>query len=542
MTADLDLQHYPYPSQRMPVIGRNGVVATSQPLAAQSGLAALRRGGNAVDAAIATAITLTVVEPTMNGIGGDAFALVWDGTRLHGLNGSGRAPAALSAEAVRAAGHDVMPERGWLPVTVPGAPWAWRDLHERWGRLPFETLFEDAIRYAEDGFALSPVIARFWKRAKSMYGAFQGPQFAGWLRTFAPGGFTPGAGAIWSSRAHAQTLREIARTGAESFYHGSLAETIAAFAAETGGLLTTADLAAHTSTWVEPIKTTYRGHDVWEIPPNGQGIAALLALNILEGFDLGRVPRDSAESLHLQIEAIKLAFADARRYVGDPQHPTGPDESLWSRLLAKEYAAERRSLVGERAAAPDAGDPLRGGTVYLCAADGDGMMVSMIQSNFMDFGSGIVVPDTGIALHNRGSGFSLEEGHPNMLAPGKRPFHTIIPAFLSRDGEALGPFGVMGGHMQPQGHLQMVVNMVDYGLNPQASLDAPRWRWNDVLDVEVEQAMPTHIVRGLVDRGHQVRVTIEASSFGRGQIIRRLPSGAYAAGSEGRADGAACGY
>lgn len=543
MTMNPDLLTLPYVSKRVPLVARRGVVATGQPLAAQSGLAVLRRGGNAVDAAIATAITLTVVEPTSNGIGGDAFALVWDGTRLQGLNGSGRAPAALSVDRIQQAGHDTMPTRGWLPVTVPGAPRTWRDLHDRWGKLPFETLFEDAITYAEQGYGLSPVLARGWSAAVRSYQAMDGPEFAGWMPTFAPDGFTPAAGAVWRSPGHARTLREIARTGSESFYTGALAEAIAAFAAATGGPLALDDLRAHTSTWVEPLHSGYRGYDVWQIPPNGQGITGLLALNILEGFDLGRWPRDSVDSLHLQIEALKAAFADARRWIADPEHHPEPADTLWAGLLDKGYAVRRRALISaERASLYQPGEPLRGGTVYLCAADGDGMMVSMIQSNYMGFGSGVVVPGTGIALHNRGSGFTLEPGHPNLLAPGKRPYHTIIPGFLTRDGQAVGPFGVMGGHMQPQGHLQVVVNMVDYGMNPQAALDAPRWFWTDGLDVAVEPAMPSHLVQGLVERGHAIAVAGDAGPFGRGQIIARLANGSYIAGSDSRTDGLAAGY
>jgi gamma-glutamyltranspeptidase/glutathione hydrolase len=539
--ADLDLQHYPYTMERMPIVARNGVVATGQALAAQAGLAVLRRGGNAVDAAVATAITLTVVEPTSNGIGGDAFALIWDGERLHGLNGSGRAPAALTPEVVARAGHSAMPVAGWMPVTVPGAPRAWRDLHERWGRLPFETLFEDAIRYAEEGYGLSPMLARGWQNATATYRSRTGPEFAGWVPTFAPGDFSPRAGAVWASPGHARTLREIAATGAESFYQGALAEKIVAFSEATGGYFSRADLAGHRSAWVEPLGTSYRGYGVWEIPPNGQGMTALMALNILEGYDLGALPRETAAAYHLQIEAIKLAFADAQRYIGDPEHLEGADE-LWKALLDKDYAAERRATIGDRAAQRRHGDPLRGGTVYLCTADRDGMMVSMIQSNYMGFGSGIVIPDTGIALHNRGNGFRLDPGHPNRLAPGKRPFHTIIPGFLTRAGKAVGPFGVMGGHMQPQGHLQMVVNTVDYGLNPQASLDAPRWQWTAGLDVDLELTTPAHVVRGLQERGHAITVAPENGRFGRGQIIWRLPDGTFVAGSEGRTDGLAAGF
>jgi gamma-glutamyltranspeptidase/glutathione hydrolase len=538
-TTSLGLAGLPYPSRRIPVIATRGVVATSQPLAAQAGLRMLLQGGNAVDAAVATAIALTVVEPNVNGIGGDAFALVWDGGRLHGLNGSGRAPAALTPAVFRRHGLREMPARGWLTVTVPGAPAAWRDLHGRFGRLPFEALFQPAIEYAERGHAVTPLTAAAWAAAHQLYRAENhGPEFAGWFETFTPDDRPPQPGDIWASPGHASTLRLIAHSGAEAFYRGELAGAIERFAAGTGGFLTTADLAAHTSTWVEPISISYRGYDVWEIPPNGQGITALIALNILEDLDLSRYPRDSAESFHLQVEAMKLAFADAGRYVADPEHADVPVAGL----LDKGYAAERRALIGERALMPAPGTPPAGGTVYLCAADADGMMVSLIQSNFNGFGSGIVVPGTGISLQNRGRGFSLDPSHPNVLAPGKRPYHTIIPAFLTRDGRPIGPFGVMGGTMQPQGHVQMVVNQVDYGMNPQAALDAPRWRWVQGRDVEIESGLPDHVFHGLAARGHGISVNPRPALFGRGQIIARLPNGAYVAGTEPRADGCAAAF
>ena len=534
----MKLTDYPYPSQRMPILARRGVVATSQPLAAQAGLAMLAQGGNACDAAVATAITLTVVEPTSNGIGGDAFALLWDGTRLHGLNGSGRAPAAAGIAAVQAAGHSRMPARGWLPVTVPGAPAAWRDLHARFGRLPFADLFAPAIYYAEHGYPVSPTIAGAWARSAAILGELQGPEFAGWGPTFTPRGRAPGPGEIWASPDHAATLRAIAAGGAEVFYQGAPARKLVAFAAASGGWLTEADLAAHTSTWVDPISTNYRGYDVWEIPPNGQGIATLIALNILETFDLRGIARESVESYHLQIEAMKLGFTDALAYVADPEHAAVPTAAL----LDKGYARTRAALIDTQAGHPAAGRPPRGGTVYLCAADGDGMLVSFIQSNYMGFGSGIVVPGTGIALHNRGHDFRLDPAHPNHLAPGKRPYHTIIPGFLTRDGQAIGPFGVMGGYMQPQGHLQMVVNMVDYGANPQASLDAPRWQWQQGQTVLLEDGVPRPVIEGLALRGHDLSVEPTGSAFGHGQIIWRLPSGVLVAGSEKRTDGAAAGF
>jgi len=534
---------FPYPSRRVPLIAARGVVAASQPLAAQAGLSMLQRGGNAVDAAIASAVALTVLEPIANGIGGDAFALVWDGNQLHGLNGSGRAPLAHSLDLFASLGLREMPNRGWLPVTVPGAPAAWRELHGRFGKLPFEVLFEPAISYAEEGFPVAPEVAEVWSEVAQIYAAGNpGADVRGWADTFAPDGRVPHAGSVWSLPGHARTLRELAETGVESFYRGKLAVRIAAFAEATGGYLTRADLAAHTSTWVKPIHTSYRGHEIWEIPPNGQGIAALLALDILEGFDLARYPRESADSYHLQIEAMKLAFADAQRYVSDPEHSSIPV----SGLLDKSYAAGRRALIGERALLPSAGAPLPGGTVYLCAADRDGMMVSFIQSNFrgwlLGFGSGIVVPDTGIALHSRGTGFSLEAGHPNVVAPGKRPLHTIVPAFMTRQGKAVGPFGIMGGNMQPQGHVQLVVNQVDYRMNPQASLDAPRWQWQQGMQVALEVGVPQHVMHGLDARGHLVSSHHKVYTFGKGQIIRRLDSGAYIAGSEPRSDGHAVGY
>ena len=515
------------------------MVATSEPLAAQAGLWMLRQGGSAVDAAIATAITLTVVEPTSNGIGSDAFALVWDGVKLHGLNGSGRAPAAHTAELFANEGHASMPQRGWRSVTVPGAPATWRDLHARFGKLPFAALFEPAIDYARNGFPVGPVTAEAWAVLARTYRApFSGPAFEPWWELFAPGGETPSPGAIFRSEGHAWTLECMATGGVGDLYDGEIAARIAAFAAATGGLLAEADLAAHTNTWVEPIRTSYRGHEVWEIPPNGQGIAALTALNILEGFDLARHPRESIESYHLQIESMKLAFADARRFVADMDHAEVPVAGM----LDKAYAAERRALIGPRALTPAPGTPPSGGTVYLCAADSDGMMISMIQSNYLGFGSGIVIPGTGISLQNRGAGFTLDPSHPNCIAPNKRPYHTIIPGFLTQGGDAVGPFGLMGGYMQPQGHVQLIVNQVDYGMNPQAALDAPRWQWTDGRNVALELAVPDHIVRGLAARGHGVEVRPHPASFGKGQIIRRMANGAYVAGSEPRCDGCAVGY
>jgi gamma-glutamyltranspeptidase/glutathione hydrolase len=545
-------------SFRKPLYAANGAVATSQPLAASAGLAALRRGGNAVDAAVATAITLTVVQPGSNDVGSDLFAIVWDGSTLHGLNGSGRSPAALTRDAVlslataplsavlggtQGDAEVAMPPFGWPAVTVPGAPAGWRDLHTRFGALPFADLFTDAIGYAEHGYPVSPMVAHSWERAATVLHPYLvGPQFAEWARVFAPGGRAPRAGERWRNPDAAGTLRLIADTGAEAFYRGDIAAAVCDHAASTGGFITVEDFDKHTSTWVDPITTSYRGYDVWELPPNGQGLAALLALNILEGYDLTGAPLE--DRLHHQLEAMKLGFADVHAYVADPDVAPAPVDAL----LDKAYAAKRRALIGATAGVPAPGEPTRGGTVYLCTADAGGMMVSLIQSNYMGFGSHVVAPGTGFTLQNRGAGFVLDPDHPNVVAPGKRPFHTIIPGFLSRDGAPVGPFGVMGGHMQPQGHVQVVMSTVDDHLDPQAALDAPRWYWHSGRDVRVEPSLVDTpegqaAVDGLRRRGHDVMVVGDPSAYGFGQVIWRLPDDAgYVAGSEPRADGCAMGF
>ncbi len=525
----------PFALSRQPLYASNGVVATSQPLAAQAGLFVLREGGNAVDAAIATAAALTVVEPTSNGIGSDAFALVWDGGRLHGLNGSGRSPGACTREALTSAGLDAIPAFGWWPVTVPGAPQSWVDLHARFGRLPFERLLAPAIEYAESGFLLSPVLSHYWHLGAELYNHRNGDEFAGWRHTFMPDGFSPKPGATWKSGSHADTLRSIARSHAEDFYRGAIAARMDRFARETGGLLRAEDLAAHHSDWVDPISVNYRGHQVWEIPPNGQGIVALQALAMLDGMTLP--PTRDERAAHLQIEAIKLAFSDAQAYVADTEHAAVPVAGL----LDPGYAAERRALIGERAGQPATGEPPAGGTVYLATADRDGMMVSFIQSNYMGFGSGVVVPETGVALANRGHNFSVDPTHRNVVAPRKRPYNTIIPGFLSRNGAPVGPFGVMGGFMQPQGHVQVLVNTIDYGMNPQQALDAPRWRWLRDLEVTLEHAVPEQVAWLLSRRGHRISIQPGWNGFGRGQIIWRQDGG-FVAGSDSRTDGAAIGW
>ncbi|MBO1030920.1 gamma-glutamyltransferase family protein [Tessaracoccus sp. SD287] len=535
----LTLDELVWPGRHQPILASHGMVATSQPLAAQAGVGVLRDGGTAVDAAIATAAVATVVEPATSSLGGDAFAIVWDGARLHGLNGSGRSPSGLSAEHVRSQGHHVMPQHGWLPVTVPGAPAAWRDLHQRFGRLPFSRLLEPAADYAERGHPASPISVWHWRReVEDVHPKLAGAEFAAFPALFAPGGRPPGVGDIWRSAEMARTLRLVAATNSDTVYTGEVADRIASFSRATGGLLTHEDLSSHTSTWVDPVSTDYRGFDVWELPPNGQGLAALIALNILEGFDLSTIPPHSAEGVHLQIEAMKLGCIDARRYITDPDHRRVPTEEL----LSKDYAATRRALIGEQALVPEPGSPRASDTVYLCAADSAGMMVSYIQSSFHGFGSHVVVPQTGMVLQNRGAGFSLDGGHPNVLEPAKRPFHTLIPGFLTRAGAAIGPFGVMGGNMQPQGHLQMVVNTIDHHMDPQTSLDQPRWFWHSGRRVLCEPLMESGVLAGLRDRGHQAEHWNKLDAYGRGQMMWRLPSGAYIAGSDPRGDGQAAGY
>lgn len=529
---EFDPLSYPYSSQRMMVYAENGMVATSQPLAAQAGLEVLKQGGNAIDAAIAAAACLTVVEPTSNGIGGDAFALVWSGGKLYGLNASGPTPAGISVEQVRQLGWKKMPRFGWIPVTVPGVPAAWAALSERFGALDLTQTLKPAIDYAENGYPVSPITGYFWQRAYDTYKAnLKGEEFKQWFTTFAPKGRAPQIGELWNSPGHAASLRAIAKTNARAFYSGELADAIDRFARETGGIIRKSDLETYQPEWVEPIRLNYRGYDVWEIQPNGQGLVALMALNILKHYD--DLELDHPETYHRQIEAIKLAFADGQAYITErDEMPVKVEE-----LLSEEYGLKRKELIGRTALEPSPGKPPRGGTVYLAAADNQGNMVSYIQSNYMGFGSGIVVPETGIALQNRGNNFSLDENHPNCLRPGKRTYHTIIPGFLSKDGEAVGPFGVMGGFMQPQGHVQVVMNAVDFQLNPQAALDRPRWQWMEGRQVELESSVPNYIAQALERRGHQVRIPVTSGGFGRGQIIWRMPNGVLAGGTEPRTDG-----
>lgn len=523
--------NFPYTSQRMPILAKN-VVATSQPLAAQAGLSMMFKGGNAVDAIVATAIALTVLEPTSNGIGSDAFCILWDGEKMHGLNASGRSPGAW--DPARFKDLSEMPSIGWDTVTVPGCVMAWANLSEKFGKLPFADLFEPAIKYASDGFMVTPTISRQW--ANQVASLESQPGFA---EAFMPHGRAPQAGDKFAFPDQAETLRLIAETRGEAFYQGELAEKIVAFSTQHGAALAREDLAAHSNDWVEPIGIDYRGYRLHEIPPNGQGIAALIALGILENFDMSELAVDSAECQHLQIEAMKLAFADIYEYVSDPTSMrVKPAE-----MIDKSYLKERAKLIDrKKAGMPVFGTPGKGGTVYLTAADESGMMVSFIQSNYAGFGSGVVVPGTGISLQNRGAGFSLRSDHANRVGPNKRPFHTIIPGFVSQNGNPLMSFGVMGGSMQAQGHMQVMSRLVDYQQNPQAAADAPRWRVDEGANVGIEYGVPAAVVDALVSCGHEITQADRWSTdFGRAQLILKLDDG-YLAASERRTDGQAVGF
>ncbi|MFP3551888.1 gamma-glutamyltransferase family protein [Paraburkholderia sp. SIMBA_049] len=537
----------PYPTLRMPVFARN-IVSTSQPLAAQAGLRMLWKGGNAVDAAIAAAAAITVVEPVSNGLGSDAFALVWDGKKLHGLNASGVSPAAWNVDYFKRKygennGIATQPVRGWDTVTVPGAIAGWEALHKKFGSLPFADLMEPAIEIAERGHAVASVVARKW--AAAVPELKNQPGFAD---AFMPHGRAPEVSELIRMPGHAKTLRLLAEKGPRAYYEGEIAERIAAFARECGGAMTFDDLRNYQPEWVEPIGKDYRGYTVHEIPPNGQGIAALIALGILEQFDVASLKLDGIESQHLQIEAMKLAFADVYRYVADPRSMEVTPEQM----LDDAYLKSRAKLIDpKRATQFDFGMPKTGGTIYMSAADERGMMVSFIQSNYMGFGSGCVVPGMGISLQNRGCGFSMDPKSPNVVEGGKRPFHTIIPAFLTQQvngqQEAVMSFGVMGGDMQPQGHLQTVVRMLDYGQQPQAACDAPRWKVNRDFSIDIEHTLDPRTARELEGLGHTIKsIDDPYMDFGSGQFIWKLdrnePDRGYVAASDSRRDGLAAGF
>ena len=567
---------------RSEVLARHGMVCTSVPAATQVGLDILKRGGNAVDAAIAANATLGLMEPVSNGIGGDLFAIVYSAkeNKLYGINGSGRSPLGLSYEQMRAEldklHRKTIPPRGMPPISVPGTVDSWSELHKKFGKLKFSDDLAPAVKYAEEGFPVTELIAFYWHFGPEVYKNLPGA----FLQTYTLDGKgrTPAKGDIFKNPALAKTLRLIGEKGRDAFYKGEVADKIDKFMRENGGFLRKADFEKHTSTWVDPVSTNYRGYDVFELPPNGQGIATLQILNILEGFDLKSMGRNSAETLHAVIEAKKIAWADRAKFYADPEFAKIP----LAGLLSKEYAAERRKLIdpGHAAKAVEAGvppangaesqatrEPLQdsaatpkrspvddGDTIYMCTADDEGNMVSLIQSNYRGMGSGIVVPGLGFMFQDRGELFSMEPGHANVYAPGKRPFHTIIPGFVMKDGKPWEAFGVMGGGMQPQGHVQVLTNQIDFGLNAQEAGDASRWQHEGDNEptgekmekggyVEVESGIPYEIVRELEKRGHDVR--FDVGGYGGYQAIKvELHDGqrVYVGASESRKDGQAAGY
>ena len=528
----------PYPTVRSPVMARN-IVSTSHPLASQAGLRLLLKGGNAIDAAIAAAAALTIVEPVSNGLGSDLFAILWDGEQLHGLNSSGVAPAAWDPAYFERKHGGEIPLRGWDTVTTPGAVAGWAALSERFGKLPFADLLEPAIELAERGHSVACVVADKWARAAPLL-----ESLPGFAEAFMPRGRAPLPGERFVFKAAGSSLRDIAATKGESFYRGEIAARLVAHAAANGGAMTLADLDGYRPEWVKPIEMNFAGHTVQQIPPNGQGIAALIALGVLEKLDIARYPVDSVESQHLQIEAIKLAFADTYRWVADARSMR---EVTAADLLSDAYLDGRARLIDpKRASDFKHGTPPSGGTIYLAAADESGRMISLIQSNYMGFGSGIVVPGIGVSLQNRGHGFALDRFHPNVVAGGKRPFHTIIPGFLSKNGQPQMSFGVMGGNMQPQGHVQTLVRMLEYGQQPQAACDAPRWKVSTGLAIDFEPTMAPELVDGLRALGHQFESVPDSyMDYGSGQFIWRLsedPEDGYVAASDSRRDGQAVGY
>ncbi len=532
----------PYTTTRTPVFARN-VVSTSHPLASTAGLRMRLLGGNAVDAAIAAAAVMTIVEPVSNGLGSDSFCLIWDGKELHGLNASGRAPQAWTPEYFKRkypgnrSGNNAPPKRGMDSVTVPGAVASWAVLSERFGKLPFAELMQPAIDIAERGYLLSPVVQQKWEAATP---ELQG--LPGFANAFLPWGRAPNVGDLFQFKAAAKGLRAIAATKGAALYGGEIAEAICRFSQANGGSHMLKDFSDYQPEWVKPISKNYRGYTLHEIPPNGQGIAALIAVGILDKFDVASLAVDGVDSQHLQIEAMKLAFADVYKYVAEPSSMAVTLEQM----LDDAYLASRAKLIDMKKAQDfGAGNPVKGGTIYLSTADEDGMMVSFIQSNYMGFGSGCVEPEFGISLQNRGHGFSLDEGI-NQVAPGKRPFHTIIPAFLTKDGKPVMSYGVMGANMQPQGHVQTLVRMLDYKQSPQAACDAPRWRYNAGFEINVEAAMNQATVQGLAQRGHRMEVINDSyQDFGAAQFIWLAGDPkveGYVAASDARRDGQAVGF
>lgn len=530
-----DVMKYAYASHRNVVFANKGMCCSASPIASNVGIEVMKKGGNAIDAALAMASTLPLVEPTGNGLGSDAFVLIWTKGKMYGINGSGVAPMALSAEKVKEAGFEAVPMDGWLPTMVPGAPSCWAEIRKRFGTLSMEEIMAPAIRYAEEGFNIPVNVYKQWKQEAARFTAAAAKQpevFGPWVEKYTDNGRAFGPGHLFKNPDYAATLRELAATDCESFYRGDLMRKIVAFSKKTGGYFEESDFENYRAEWVEPISTNYKGYDVYELPPNGHGITVLMALNMLRGMEFP-FERESADTYHKVIEAVKLAFVDTKKFVADPRFMKTKVEDM----LSERYATVRRQLIGHDAVMPEAGDPACGGTVYFCTADGEGNMVSFIQSNYNRFGSGIVVPGTSITLQDRGANFSLDPASDNYLEGGKKAYHTIIPGFLAKDGQPVGPFGVMGGFMQPQGHVQVIINAIDYHMNPQESLDAPRFQWVGGKKVQLEREVPAHIGYDLAERGHQVEIMNTNLSMGRGQIIWRREDGTLCGGTESRADG-----
>ncbi len=535
--VQFDPLKYSFASHRNVVYARKGMACSTSPIASQVGLEILKSGGNAMDAAIAMATTLPLVEPTGNGLGSDCFALVWSAKdqKLFGLDGSGVAPMALSAEKVREAGYTSVPVNGWLPTMVPGAPSAWALLRRRFGTKPMTELMAPAIRYAREGFCIPVNVYKQWKAETARFtaAAEKEPEvFGPWVQYFTKNGKTYEAGDTFYNPDFAATLESLAESDCESYYHGEIMHKIVDFSRKTGGFFAESDFENYQAQWVEPISINYKGYDVFEMPPNGHGITALMALNMLKGMELSD-ERETADVYHKMIETTKLAFVDTKKFVADPRYM----RTKVSDMLSDRYADVRRALITDQAVYPEAGDPSCGGTVYFCVADGEGNMVSFIQSNYNRFGSGIAVPGTAITIQDRGANFSLDPESDNYLEGGKKAYHTIIPGFLCKDGKAVGPFGVMGGFMQPQGHVQVIVNTVDYHMNPQECLDAPRFQWVGEKKVQLEREVPAHIAQKLADMGHQVEIVNSNLGMGRGEIIWRMEDGTLVGGTEPRADG-----
>lgn len=529
---EFDPLYNPYKVKRNVTYGLRGMVAASQPFAAEAGFEMLKSGGNAIDAAIAAAAALTVCEPTSNGIGGDAFAIVWWKGKLYGLNSSGKSPRGISLDLLKGLTHSEIPEFGWETVNVPGIPAAWWALSEKFGKLNFNKVIEPAVNYAENGFPVTPVLAYYWnKEYKQMKMNLSGEKYNQWFQTFAPKGRAPRSGEIFRYKNLGKTLRLIGESKGEAFYKGELADKIDSFSRATGGYIRKSDLESFYPEWVDPISVNYKGYDVYEIPPNGQGITALMALKILNGFDLKGVSR--TDRIHKQIEAVKLAFMDSLKYVTDINKMNISIEEL----LSEKRAENKRKIISETAMNPEKTKHNQGGTVYLAVADEEGNMISYIQSNYIGFGSGLVVPDTDISLHSRGRNFSFDSSHINALEPCKKPYHTIIPGFLMKDNKPVGPFGIMGGFMQPQAHVQVLMNCIDHNMNPQAALDAPRWIWMKEKEVRLENGFDPYYAERLEEKGHNVKYDFDSLLFGRGQIIWRNNEGVYIGGTDSRTEG-----